>query len=190
MPRPRGCRRVAGPPGCVLFKPAGVPASQVVEIVLEIDELEAMRLADLEGLYQEQAAERMNVSRQTFGRIVSSARSKVARALVQGTSLRIEGGEIEMAEQRTFVCLECGHQWQLPFGTGRPAECPECHSGSIRRAEKQGVVGATPGSGRDSGPRMRGGRGPGSPDGGRVRARQGSGRGKGRGGRGRRKGTR
>jgi len=160
----------------VLFKPAGVPASQVVEIVLEIDELEAMRLADLEGLYQEQAAERMNVSRQTFGRIVSSARSKVARALVQGTSLRIEGGEIEMAEQRTFMCLECGHQWQLPFGTGRPAECPQCHSGSIRRAEKQGVVGATPGSG--------------PPDGGRVRARQGSGRGKGRGGRGRRKGNR
>ena len=102
MPRPRGCRRVAGPPGCVLFKPAGVPASRSSEIVLGIDELEALRLADLEGLYQEDAAKQMNVSRQTFGRIVSSARKNVAQALVQGRSLRIEGGAVEMAEQRAF----------------------------------------------------------------------------------------
>ena len=135
----------------MLFKPAGVPASQLVEIVLEIDELESVRLADLEGLYQEDAAEQMNVSRQTFGRIVSSARKKVAQALVQGMSLRIEGGEIEMAEQRSFVCLECGHEWQLPFGTGRPAECPECKSTGIRRADKQRGTGQGKGSGRGLG---------------------------------------
>lgn len=86
----------------MLFKPAGVPASRSSEIVLGIDELEALRLADLEGLYQEHAAKQMNVSRQTFGRIVSSARKSVAQALVQGRSLRIEGGAVEMAEQRAF----------------------------------------------------------------------------------------
>jgi len=143
----------------VLFKPAGVPASQFDEILLEIDELEAIRLADLEGLYQERAAEQMNVSRQTFGRIVSSARNKVAQALVQGMSLRIEGGEIAMAEQRTFVCLECGHEWQLPFGTGRPADCPECHSRSIRRADRRSAKGAVRGAGKESGRRARRGRG-------------------------------
>ena len=64
--------------------------------MLGIDELEALRLADLEGLYQEDAARQMNVSRQTFGRIVAAARKKVAEALVRGRSLRIEGGEVEM----------------------------------------------------------------------------------------------
>ena len=63
------------------------------EVVLTIDEFEAVRLADLEGLYQEQAAEKMNVSRQTFGRIIESARKKVAEALVQGKALKIGGGE-------------------------------------------------------------------------------------------------
>ncbi len=169
----------------MLFKPAGVPASQLVEIVLEIDELEAVRLADLEGLYQEDAAQRMNVSRQTFGRIVSSARKKVAQALVQGMSLRIEGGEIEMAEQRSFVCLDCGHEWQLPFGTGRPAECPECNSTSIRRAEKQRGTGPVPGSGRGIG-RGRGGKagkrgGAGQAGGSRAGGGEGQGRGGGRG---------
>ena len=136
MPRPRGCRRVAGPPGCVLFKPAGVPASRLAEIILAIDELEAVRLADLEGLYHGEGARQMNVSRQTFGRIVASARRKVAQALVNGMSLRIEGGEIEIAERRTFVCLACGQEWQLPFGTGRPATCPQCGSAEIRRADQ------------------------------------------------------
>jgi predicted DNA-binding protein (UPF0251 family) len=155
MPRPRGCRRVAGPPGCVLFKPAGVPAAHVTEMVLEIDELEAIRLADLEGLYQEDAAERMDVSRQTFGRIVSSARRKVAQALVQGMSLRIGGGIVEMAEQRAFRCSTCGHEWNRGFGTGRPAKCPECGSTSIRRTDKQcgrgAGAGASSGSGRGRG---------------------------------------
>ncbi len=143
----------------MLFKPAGIAPSQLPEIVLEIDELEAIRLADLEGLYQEVAAEQMKVSRQTFGRIVSSARSKVAQALVQGMTLRIEGGEIEMAEQRTFLCLECGHEWQLPFGTGRPAECQECHSTSIRRAEQRSVDSGVPGVGKDAGRHEARGRG-------------------------------
>jgi uncharacterized protein len=112
----------------MIFKPAGVPALLLEEIVLSLDEFEAIRLADLEGLYHEQAAERMNISRQTFGRIVEEARGKIARVLVEGLALRIEGGEIEMAEQRTFRCQQCGHTWSVPFGTGRPDDCPACES--------------------------------------------------------------
>ena len=67
------------------------------QVALTVDELEALRLADLEGLYQEQAAQQMNVSRQTFGRIVEAARKKVADALVNGKALSIEGGPIEVA---------------------------------------------------------------------------------------------
>lgn len=133
----------------MLFKPAGVPASRLAELVIGLDELEAIRLADLEGLYQEQAAGQMKVSRQTFGRIVSSARKKVARALVGGMSLRIEGGEIEMADLRTFRCFECEHEWQVPFGTGRPEGCPKCEGSSIRRADD--LRGAGVGRGRGDG---------------------------------------
>ncbi len=109
--------------------------SRLKELVLEIDELEAIRLADFEGLYQEHAAEQMKVSRQTFGRIVSSARKKVAQALVEGMSIRIEGGDVEMAGMRRFSCFECRHEWQEPFGTGRPEACPGCAGRTFKRTD-------------------------------------------------------
>ncbi len=116
------------------FKPRGIPLSMLEEVNLTVDELEAMRLADLDGLYQEQAAEKMKVSRQTFGRIIESAHKKVAEALVKGKALKIEGGEFEMATTRKFKCDECQHSWDLPYGTGRPQGCPSCKSGNIHRA--------------------------------------------------------
>jgi len=137
MPRPRCCRRVAGEPVCRIFKPVAVPLSSLEEIVLSLDELEAIRLADLEGLYHEQAAAKMNVSRQTFGRILDAARAKVARVLVKGHALRIEGGEIEVSATRVFRCEQCEHTWDLPYGVGRPAECPACKSRSFRRCHGQ-----------------------------------------------------
>jgi hypothetical protein len=91
-------------PRCKVFKPAGVPACSLEEVILAVDELEAIRLADLQGLYQEQAAKQMNISRQTFGRIIESAHRKVAETLVEGKALRIEGGEIEMAGMRSCKC--------------------------------------------------------------------------------------
>jgi uncharacterized protein len=103
---------------------------------MTLDEYEAVRLADLNGLYQEDAANKMGVSRQTFGRIVESARRKIADALVNAKALEIKGGEIEMTNQREFQCSDCHHRWQLPFGTGRPDGCPECQSGSIHRTHK------------------------------------------------------
>ena len=137
MPRPPLCRRIAQHPDATYFKPPGIPLTELEEVVLTVDELEALRLADKEGMYQEQAAEQMNISRPTFGRIVETARRKVAEALVEGKALRIDGGNFVMAEMRTFRCSDCSHTWQVPFGTGRPAECPNCHSRNIHRAEEE-----------------------------------------------------
>lgn len=84
-------------PHVAYYKPRGVPLSALQCVELAVDELEALRLADLEGLYQEEAAQRMNVSRQTFGRIIEAAHKKVADALVHGKALSIEGGPVEVA---------------------------------------------------------------------------------------------
>lgn len=80
------------------FKPAGIPARELDEVTLGFDEAEAIRLADLEGLYQEAAANRMGVSRATFGRIVESARRKTADAILNGKTLRLEGGAVSVDE--------------------------------------------------------------------------------------------
>ena len=104
MPRPRRFRRVGCQPVSNFYKPRGIPLSSLEIVNLTVDELEAVRLADMEGLYQEQAAEKMNVSRQTLGRILESAHKKIADALVNGKALSIEGGQIEMMgpNQRGF----------------------------------------------------------------------------------------
>ena len=95
------------------FKPAGVPVTRLEEVALSVDELEALRLADLEGLYQDAAAARMGVSRPTFARIVEASRRKVAEALVHGRALRIGGGPVAFAGERRFRCEACGHEWSL-----------------------------------------------------------------------------
>jgi hypothetical protein len=87
-----------------VFHPEGIPAPDFAGIVLALDEFEAIRLADLEGLYQEQAAERMRVSRPTFGRILAAAHRKVAEALSNGKTLKIEGGTVRMERLRSFPC--------------------------------------------------------------------------------------
>ncbi len=92
MPRPRNCRRVEGTPSVTYFKPRGVPLRELAETYLSVEGFEALRLADLEGLAMEAAAASMQVSRHTFGRILTEARRAVAEALVQGQALRIEGG--------------------------------------------------------------------------------------------------
>lgn len=99
MPRPVSDRTVRLAIASPLWKPAGIPAKDLEELRLGLDEAEAIRLADLEGLYQEAAARRMGVSRQTFGRILEEGRRKVADALINGKALRIEGGSIVEREE-------------------------------------------------------------------------------------------
>jgi predicted DNA-binding protein (UPF0251 family) len=111
----------------VYFKPRAIPLSELEELVLTIDELEALRLADLEGLYQEAAAEKMQVSRQTFGNIIKAARKKVADALVSGKAIRIEGGVCSVDKANMIVCEHCAHTWEGGPGDG-PWTCPLCQS--------------------------------------------------------------
>ena len=92
MPRPCHCRRVSALPKNSCFKPNGVPLHELEEVVLSLDGLEALRLADFEDLNMDEAATRMGVSRHTFGRLLRRARRSVAQALVLGQALRIEGG--------------------------------------------------------------------------------------------------
>lgn len=99
MPRPCRCRKIRCRPDADYFKPRGVPLTDLEEVNLALDELEAVRLADLEGMYQEDAARKMNISRQTFGNIVNSAHKKIADALLNAKALRIEGGAVKGAEK-------------------------------------------------------------------------------------------
>ncbi|HOW87639.1 MAG TPA: DUF134 domain-containing protein [Candidatus Omnitrophota bacterium] len=97
MPRPFKCRRVRCKPDTNYFKPRGLPVDALEEVLLTVDEFEAVRLADLEGLYQEDAAKKMNISRQTFGNIIESARKKISDCLVNAKALKIDGGTVRMA---------------------------------------------------------------------------------------------
>jgi len=95
--RPRS-RHVTQVPEIRYFKPPGVPLRVLAEVRLGVDELEAMRLADVEGLDHADASERMDVSRQTFGRIIHAGRHKVALALTEGKAIRIEGGPFQLTQ--------------------------------------------------------------------------------------------
>jgi predicted DNA-binding protein (UPF0251 family) len=106
--------------------------AELEEVRLLVEEAEAIRLNDLDGLEQEDCATRMNVSRSTFSRILDSARRKVADALLNGKAIRIEGGNFEMATRR-FRCLQ-GHEWEVPFETlvsAPPEFCPRCKTPNI-----------------------------------------------------------
>jgi uncharacterized protein len=133
MPRPRKHRRVWHEPLPAIFKPVGVPLRHLQTITLLHEELEALRLTDLEERYQADAAEQMGVSRSTLQRIVIEARHKVTQALVEGAALHIEGGTFRVPTVR-WQCDECGHRWEIEHGSGQgtPARCPACHSASIR----------------------------------------------------------
>src|SRR6056297_1541422 len=137
MVRPKKRRRIEHIPNIELFKPAGIPNSQLEVYNLTYEELEAIRLKDIEGLDNNGCADRMHVSRTTFQRILGSGRSKIAKALINGGSLRIEGGHYKLAK-RKFRCDNCGHEFEKPFGDGvrgRDVACPECNEKRIRRIE-------------------------------------------------------
>ena len=142
MTRPLKCRKIWNEAAFRMFRPEGVPAGQLDEVVLTLDELEAVRLADVEGLYQEQAALEMQVSRQTFGNILASARRKVGDMLVNGKTLTIAGGNIMViTDERVFRCAGCGHQWSVAHGTARPEACPSCSGENLHRLSPEGGFG-------------------------------------------------
>jgi len=187
--RPPLKRTIARLPKAVFFKPAGVRARELEQVALGVDEVEALRLVDLEGLSHEAAAADLGVSRQTVGRVLERARRKVADALVNGKAVVIGGGAYAVAELR--VCTTCGHRWaaaapsgcavqtgpaamrtpvaHAPSASGAsdPGEdiaeaCPACGSTAIRTC--LGGAGSRGGRGRGAGrgPGCAPGRGPGS----------------------------
>jgi len=160
MPRPRLFRRVWFEPEVTYFKPAGIRMIDLEESILTVDEFEAVRLKDLEGMEQEEAAKKMGISQPTFHRLILSARKKIADAIVNGKAIRIEGGNYMFARQfrpgsgmgrgrgmgrgkgagmgpggpaATCVCPKCGYTEQKIAGipcTSR--KCPECGSMMVR----------------------------------------------------------
>jgi predicted DNA-binding protein (UPF0251 family)/predicted Fe-Mo cluster-binding NifX family protein len=97
MPRPIKCRRVATIPDTVYFKPQGIPLMELEEIVLTVDEIEAIRLKDVDDLEQGHCAAKMDISRATYQRVLESARRKIADALLNGKAIKIQGGAIKLA---------------------------------------------------------------------------------------------
>jgi len=127
-------------PKVTYFKPAGIPYRVLEEVRLSVEEAEAIRLKDLEGLEQEGCAQRMNISRPTFHRVLGAARNKLADALLNGKAIRIEGGNFEMAI-RHFHCIN-GHEWDVPFEvmvTAPPQLCPTCRTPNIIPIQPPGL---------------------------------------------------
>ena len=131
MPRPPKHRRVAFLPEVTYFKPAGIPLRALEEVVLSVEEVEALRLKDIEGLEQGEGAKKMNISRPTFQRVLASARQKIADAILNGKAVNIKGGNFEMAFRR-FRCQR-GHEWDLatPADTV-PEYCPTCSTEDVQ----------------------------------------------------------
>ncbi|MEI6437185.1 MAG: DUF134 domain-containing protein [Candidatus Omnitrophota bacterium] len=98
MPRPRKSRKICLDLKAFYFDPRGIPPHARQEVVLEVDELEAVRLADVEGFYQEDAAKQMKISRQTFGNIVTRAHAKIGEALIKGKRLKINCPRLKAME--------------------------------------------------------------------------------------------
>lgn len=134
MSRPVKLRCIAQLPGAGFFRPIGVPANTLQEVCLSLEEVESMRLKDLEGLEQEECARRMHISRPTFHRILGVARGKLADAMVNGKAIQIEGGNFGFPQSR-FRCNNDGHEWSVPFealARRLPLSCPMCASMNIQ----------------------------------------------------------
>jgi predicted DNA-binding protein (UPF0251 family) len=134
MTRRMKCRTVDYLPETDTFLPEGKDNGSVPEYVLKIEELEAMRLAHVLGLSQKDAAEKMNVSRQTYQKIIDSAHNKVALALVGGATIRISGGSF-VTRKCKIMCMDCGYTYEPSFEDDKLA-CPKCGSQKIQCTQK------------------------------------------------------
>lgn len=135
MARPTKWRKIENVPAIADFVPSNRPCEEIPGNILKLEELEAIRLKDLEGLEQEQCADRMEVSRPTFQRILLSARAKIADSLVNGKAIHIEGGNFTQ-NICPVRCQNCGKEWQesvenLESVNGGSYLCPACGSGEV-----------------------------------------------------------
>jgi len=130
MARPVKWRKIEHIPQILRFYPESAGFAAVGENILRLEEIEAIRLKDLEGLEQEECATRMEVSRPTFQRILISARKKIADSLIQGKEIRIDGGFFTRGNC-LVRCARCGREWierleAIESGNGKHLVCPRC----------------------------------------------------------------
>lgn len=135
MVRPTKWRRIENIPAIPYFIPSEKDVVEVPENILKLEELEAIRLKDLEGLEQGECAEKMEVSRPTFQRILISAREKIADSLVNGKTIHIEGGNFTR-NICPVRCMECGKEWMESFENLESIKngayfCPACNSTEV-----------------------------------------------------------
>ena len=127
MPNRKRNRRVAGPPMMEGFKPFGIPMRELESVVLLFEEYEAIRLADYENLTQEEAAQKMNISRPTFTRLYDKARKSIAKAFMEGKAIIIQGGNY-FTDDYWYKCNNCNET----MVTMKPAKhCRKCDSDDI-----------------------------------------------------------
>lgn len=104
MPRPRKCRKVCCMPERNSFGPLNITNINAEIIVMAVDEYETIRLIDLEEMTQEECAKKMDVARTTIQRIYNDARKKLARSLVEGKILKIQGGDYKLCDNGKPLC--------------------------------------------------------------------------------------
>ncbi|MCF6460888.1 DUF134 domain-containing protein [Clostridium sp. Cult3] len=129
MARPIKCRKVEFLPSTTSFVPLGKDEEETKAINLKVEELEAMRLKDIEGLTQQECAEEMGISRQTFQNIIDSGRKKVAQALIEGRGINIKGGNYVFAHCR-LKCKSCNKTYEVDLIRDKDT-CPTCHSHKV-----------------------------------------------------------
>lgn len=129
MPRSKKRKMVSSPPLYRSFKPTGVRRGTLKCIMLEIGEYEAIKLADYEGLDHSRAAAEMEISRPTFSRLIERARGKIARFIIDGMEMMIEGGNIHFRDN-VIKCRDCGHMYNISIHS-HLKNCPQCGSSEL-----------------------------------------------------------
>ncbi|MBN2890489.1 MAG: DUF134 domain-containing protein [Bacteroidales bacterium] len=129
MARKEKNRIVHQPPLYSEFKPAGVAARFLNQIELSLDEYEALRLADYEGMSQDEASFEMDISRPTFTRLIEKARKKMVEFIVTGKKLKIVDGNIHF-KNNVFKCLDCEQMFVMQINE-TVSLCPSCSSENV-----------------------------------------------------------
>ena len=140
MARPVTKRKVGFFPENYRFTPDTPSPEKEGGVSLTHDELESIRLSDLETMEQAEAAESMGISRGTYQRILNSAHAKLADALVNGKAIDIKGGEYALCDCHAH-CAQCGYKWQAPCDVlfyEKEGRCPECGSQNIGCSDGSG----------------------------------------------------
>lgn len=140
MSRPTCRRRVGFQPKTIYFKPAGIPLGEIQEVVIGHDEVEAMRLKNILGFPQEEAASQMGVSQPTFHRLINAAHQKITDAIINGKALRIEGGNVAFHEEFAGPC-----RWRKHWGEGCISAETAAKAAAVSPGhETESVQGGTP----------------------------------------------